>query len=161
VPYQYVQKPVEICFSPTVVEILHGGKRIASHLRTWGKHPVYKTLEEHMPRAHQEYLKWTPERMSDWAGKAGPATRAVSDAIMKSKPHPQQAFKAVLGLIRQGEKHTNERLEKACKKALELRSPSYSTVKSMLAAALEDTTFSAAVDQKIEHENIRGSDYFQ
>lgn len=83
---------------------------------------------------------------------------------MKSKRHPEQGYRACLGVMRLGKKHGNERLDKACRRALALHSPSYKTISAMLDSGLED-----APTQPIEpseqtmpehHENIRGSDYY-
>ena len=53
-----------------------------------------------MPSAHRRYAEWTPARMMREAAKIGPATIALVEAIMTAKPHPEQGFRACLGILR-------------------------------------------------------------
>jgi transposase len=85
-----------------------------------------------MPRGHREYLKWTPERLLNWAAKTGPACEGLAKAIMNSRAHPQQGFRSVLGIMSLGKTYGDERLEAACQKALDIKARSYKSVKSIL-----------------------------
>ena len=161
VPHTYVQKKVEIRYTPTTVEVFYRSKRIASHLRSranWG----YTTLHEHMPRSHREHVAWTPERMSRWAAQAGPKTQEVAEAIMASKPHPQQAYKSILGIIRMGQSYGADRLESACSKALAISSPNYTSIKSILKRSLDrvERIVMHPPTKLPTHSNIRGQGYF-
>lgn len=163
VPYQLVQKDVIIRYTSSTVEILHGNKRVASHLRK-NKKFGYTTLTEHMPAKHAAYARWTPERMGQWAGEAGPATRQVAEKMMVVRDHPQQGFNAVLGLIRLGDKYGKDRLERASIKALHINSPSLKCIKSILNTGMDKIPITESKDQKevkpIDHENIRGPSYY-
>ena len=163
VPYQLVQKQIELHYSASLVEIFHRGQRVASHARRF-RVGGYSTLTDHMPEAHREYAKWTPERLVSWAKEeAGPAAAEVAGRIMLSKSHPQLGFKAVLGIIDLGRRYGKDRLERACKRALGLKSPTYQTVKSTLKNGLDERALSSEVSAPIvsDHENIRGPSYFQ
>jgi hypothetical protein len=61
----------------------------------------------------------------------------VIEAILKSKAHPEQGYRACLGVIRLEKKYGRERLNLACAKALALRSASYVTLKTMLERGME------------------------
>jgi hypothetical protein len=116
-----------------------------------------------MPSAHRAHAEWTPSRLIHWAEKAGPATGRLVEGILKSRPHPEQGYRACLGLMRLGRRYGAERLESASARAEHLRSYSYRTVKNILAAAqdrlpLEDEPAIVAVTPV--HENIRGADYY-
>jgi len=165
VPYQCVQKEVEIHYSAAFVEIYHKRKRIASHARNH-KPGGYTTLTEHMPKAHQHYAKWTPERLTNWARQeAGPATAQVAEAIMNSKGHPQEGFRSILGIMNLGQQYGADRLEKACERALKIKSPRYHTIKSTLRCGLDSRPLSEPpadqVHEVSNHENIRGPMYYQ
>jgi transposase len=67
-----------------------------------------------MPSAHRRYAEWTPTRMMSAAAKIGPATIALVEAIMKAKPHPEQGFRACLGILRLEKGYGAQRLEAAC-----------------------------------------------
>ncbi|MBF0440539.1 MAG: IS21 family transposase [Oligoflexales bacterium] len=70
VPFQYVQKQVEVRFNENVVEIFYKSQRITSHVKSFRK-GGYTTNAEHMPPSHQKYVSWTPERMIRWAMETG------------------------------------------------------------------------------------------
>lgn len=161
VPYQLVRKQVEVRLTSTMVAVLYQGKRIAIHQRSYQK-GKFTTLDEHRPKSHQRYLEWTPSRIVSWAEKTGPATAKLVETIMSTKPHPEQGFRSCLGILSLGRKYSAERLEAASKRALHIRAYSYKSVKSILQSNLDRI---ALPEQKevttiIEHENIRGQQYF-
>ena len=45
------------------------------------------------------------------AEKIGPATLALFEAIMRAKPHPEQGFRACLGILRLAKGYGVERLD--------------------------------------------------
>lgn len=161
VPYQYVRQTLEARITPNIVEVLHQGKRIASHLRSAlaGRHT---TVREHMPRAHQKYLDWTPERLVSWASKIGPATAQVVDTLMTSRPHPQHGFRPCLGIMRLGKHYGNERLEAACHRAVALSACGYKSIESILKKGLDSAPLPPPATQTLtlEHDNIRGPEYY-
>ena len=161
VPYHLHQKKVEARFTLTTVEVFFKGNRVASHLRSYVKGGV-TTCWEHMPEKHQKHLEWTPERIRDWAGKAGPATAKLAEVIMQSRPHPALGYRACLGLIRLGKSlRQRDRLEAACVRALAIGARSYRSVKSILKTGLDQQQIEQAVtDKPITHDNLRGPDYY-
>jgi hypothetical protein len=38
-------------------------------------------------------MEWSPLRIIDWAGKIGPQTRALAEAILPEQPHPGRVRK--------------------------------------------------------------------
>ena len=161
VPYPLVQQEVEVRATAATVEIFHRGQRVASHLRSQLRNKA-TTLDSHRPKSHQRHLEWTPSRLLDWASKTGPATAAVFQKIMDSKPHPEQGFRSCLGILRLGDEYSAPRLEAACHRALVLRACSYKSVESILKNHLD----SLPVDPEppstppLDHPNIRGAEYF-
>jgi len=53
-----------------------------------------------MPQRHQAYCEWTPERLLHWAKQTGEQTERFIQSLMLSRPLPQQAFRACLGVLR-------------------------------------------------------------
>ena len=162
VPFQYVQKDVEVRYSEKIVEVFYKSERIASHLRS-SKRGDYVTLKEHMPPSHQKYVSWTPERMIRWMAESGAHAAKVAELIMGSKKHPEQGFKAVLGLIRLSDKFGKERLDAACQYAIKLGSPRYQTVQSILARNIDKNLKESdkSTESKLpDHDNIRGPSYY-
>jgi transposase len=160
VPYTLIHKEVYVRATQSIVEVFHNNRRVASHRRVKspGRHT---TLSEHMPAAHQNYLEWSPERLTRWTQKIGPHTTQLFQVLLDSRQHPQQAYRSCLGLLRLGSRFGEERLEAACRRALAAGIHSYKGVKNILDAKLdqvEPEEPSALVPQT--HENVRGQTYY-
>ncbi len=162
VPYQLLKKDLDLRATAEIVEIFHRSKRVAAHRRS-RRRGGYTTLKKHMPMAHQEYLKWTPKRLVRWAAKSGPSTAQLTEEIMLGKAHPQQGFRACLGVMRLGEKYGADRLEAACRRALVIKSPSYKSVNSILKTNLDQDPLPIPAEENlpINHGNIRGASYYR
>jgi len=161
VPYQLKGEELEARFTRTTVEVYFNNGRVASHARRYDGRP--STLAEHMPSSHRAHAEWTPSRLIHWGEKAGPATGRVVAGILEGRPHPEQGYRACLGLMRLGRQYGAPRLEAACERAEHLRSFSYSTVKNILASSQDrlplekDTPARPATPT---HDNIRGGSYY-
>lgn len=160
VPYQLVGKQLDVRATARMVEVLDGGKRKAAHPRS-PRRGVHTTTTEHMPKAHQQYLAWTPPRLVAWATKTGPSAAALVEQIMLARSHPQQGFRACLGIMHLAKTHGEQRLEAACTRALAVGSLSWRGVKSILTAGLDREPSPAPVtSEPITHDNVRGADYY-
>ncbi len=117
------------------------------------------TVPEHMPLSHRGHAEWTPSRLIGWGQKAGPATGHVVETILRSRPHPEQGYRACLGLMRLGRNLGNERLEAACERARRVGGESYRTVKNILASGMDrQALLEMEADPVLpSHENIRGA----
>jgi transposase len=160
VPYQLVHEEVETRYTSTTVEIFRRGKRVASHKRddTPGR---YTTLMEHMPKSHQQYLEWTPSRIIRWAGTIGKSAASVMETIMETRRHPEQGYRACLGIMRLGKRYSEERLEAACERAIVIGGYSYKSVQSILERGLDRIPLpNKPARIRIDHSNIRGQRYY-
>ena len=161
VPYRYVGEEVWVCATASMVEIQHRGRRIAVHRRHGQGR--FATVVEHMPSAHRQHAQWSPSRILSWAEKLGPATRALCGAILTDRPHPEQGFRSCLGILRLAKKYGDDRVENACARCVAVHARSYRSVESVLKHGLDAK---GALDAErteelvIEHENVRGPDYF-
>ncbi len=163
VPYELRGQKVEVRLTARAVEVLHKNRRVASHVRddSRGRHT---TVAGHMPKAHQEYLDWTPSRLIEWSKKTGPHCAAVAQYIIESKDHPQQGYRACLGIMRLGKKYGAQRLEAACRRAWVLDVRSYQSIKSILKTGKDSETLPGEepvlVSCRKHHRNVRGADYY-
>jgi transposase len=163
VPYDLVKEVVEVLYTATTVEILHNGRRVASHARSHykGRHT---TATEHMPPKHQKMLEWTPERLRSWAEKTGPATAQLVEGIMAKRRHPEQGFRACLGVMRLAHKYPLARVEAACQRAVAVQVFSYKSLLSILQNGLDamplPTTPTTPSRPVVHHENVRGPEYY-
>jgi transposase len=165
VPYNLVHELVEIRSTPTIVEILHKGARVASHLRSRerGK-PV--TQAEHRPKSHREHLEWTPSRMIHWPASTGPHTARLFERILADKPHPEMGYRGCLGIIRLSQKYSPQRVEAAAERALLTGACRYKSVESILRNSLDRLPVSSSSPppppaSTPPHDNIRGAEYFE
>jgi len=162
VPYQLRKEQMDIRYTDTVIEVLFKNRRVASHHRSY-KTGGFTTYREHMPKSHQQYLEWTPSRIIHWAAKTGPQTAQLVMGIMNSRRHPEQGFRACMGVMRLGKRYSTERLEKACARAVSIRSYSYKSVESILKKGLDKVPLQSeqARVKSITHHNIRGNQYYE
>lgn len=161
VPYQLVNQTIDIRATDTGIECFHKSKRVASHLRLQRK-GQYATVNAHMPKTHQDYAEWTPQRLVRWAQKIGPQTALVVENILRSRPHPQQGFRPCLGIMRLGKEYGGERLEAACARALAANAARFRSVESILKNGLDKQPLPQPSPETspVVHDNIRGPQYY-
>ena len=164
VPYTLVQEVVEVRTTATTVEIFHRGDRVASHVRGRG-HAKAITIAEHRPKSHQAHLEWTPSRMVNWAGTIGPHTAQLFERILSDKPHPEMGYRSCLGIIRLSHQYSPERVEAAAERAVLTGACRYKSVKSILEKSLDREPLtpngSEVAAKPVNHDNVRGAEYFQ
>jgi transposase len=162
VPFQLVDRQLEVRLTATGVECLHHEQRVACHPRS-AVVGTSTTCKEHMPPAHRSLAEQTPETVSTWAEQAGPSTAQVVSRILASRAHPQQGLQACQGLRRLGRDYGLDRLEGACRYALEIHGFSFTSVRSILERGLDrhEPRAQPAAGKAIVHDNVRGAKYFQ
>lgn len=160
-PHRLVGARVDVRLTAQTIEILHHGRRVASHVRLYGR-GLYQTDPAHRPAAHQRYLDWTPERLIRWAHDVGPHTAQLVEAILRERPHPEHGYRTCLGIIRLGKYYPSGRLEAAAARALAVHALSYRSLKSILEKGLDQCALDLAVDVRPvgTHANVRGAHYF-
>ena len=161
VPHRFARSEVDARLTVRTVEIFLKGERIAAHVRASGNHK-HTTVSEHMPSSHRRYAGWTIERIRADAHLIGPATAALCELILEARPHPEQGFRACLGIVRLAGPHGAERLEAAAERAIDIGARTYGSVKSILDNNLDrrPTRQRAADGTPILHANIRGPRYY-
>ncbi|QFT61808.1 IS21 family transposase [Roseivivax sp. THAF30] len=160
VPHQLLKCKVWARVAARTVEVFHEGQRVASHVRTSGNRQ-HSTVPAHMPASHRRYAGWTPAEIRRRADQIGPNTGALVDLILRTKTHPEQGFRACLGIVRLAKSHGCEALEAACERAIEIGGTSYSSVNSILKNNLHRKRPETPADgPAITHTNIRGAGYF-
>ena len=161
VPWRYRGKRVTVIYTSSSLEIYHKNIRIAFHLRECSANR-YTTTKEHMPPHHQFYDDWSPQKMIGWAEAIGTEVKGMIEAVLESRPYPEQAYKACLGILNLARKYGKERLNEACARALEYRCYSYRSVRNILENNLDKLRHPESIHRALPiHENIRGKEYFQ
>ena len=161
VPHSLVNERVEVRLTARTVEILHRGRRVAAHPRSFVPGGT-TTIEAHRPKAHQRHLAWTPGRIIRWAQSVGVHTAAAVQSILESKPHPEQGYRSCLGILRLAKGYGPERVEAACRRALTGGVCSYRSIKSILAAKLDAQPLPQPEEAPpvVQHANVRGRGYY-
>ncbi len=161
VPYQLVHERLDLRVSATTIEVFKGARRVASHVRCYGRRR-YITDPAHMPASHRAHAEWTPSRLISWGRSISPETGDFVEQLLETRPHPEHAYRACLGLMSLGRQYGDERLSAACVRALSVRSISYTSVKSILKEGLDRLPLPGAQDVPAppDHENLRGAGYF-
>ena len=161
VPSRLMRETIEARITEQTVELFHRGTRVASHLRSplRGRHT---TIAEHMPSSHRRYADWTPARLMREATVIGPSTAALVEQILHAKPHPEQGFRACLGILRLVRSWGGERVEAACQRGIDIGARSYSSIASILRNNLDRAHRPQSVPDEppVQHSNIRGGRYY-
>ena len=165
VPHKLVRQKIEVRFTATTIECFFKGKRVAAHARSniRGRHT---TIPEHMPESHRRHQDWTPGRLLHWGLSIGPGTRNVVQWQLENRPHPEQGYRACLGLLNLAKHYGESRLEAACCRAMAIGSPTRKRIVSILDAKLDQhpelfPSTAPTVSPKPVHANLRGPEYFR
>jgi transposase len=160
VPYRYARQKLLARFTAGTVEVFKNGERIASHASSLAK-GRHTTLDAHLAPAHQKVAGWNSQRFLDWAIKIGPHTQAAIDHILRSRAHPQQGYRAALGVLRLARTYTPERLEAACERAFRIQAVTWRSLNSILKNGLDRQTKAPRQSTlPLDHANLRGAEYY-
>jgi len=123
VPHQHAKAAVDIRVTPRTVEVFKDGQRVAAHARpitlgaARGRHT---STRDHMPEAHRKHAEWNTARLVQWAAQVGEHTGAFIEALIASREHPEQGYRAALGVLRLTKEYGEVRVDAACRRALKL-----------------------------------------
>jgi len=162
VPQALVRQAIEIRLTIGSVECFFKGKRVAAHPRSH-RRGAHSTVPEHMPAAHRAHAEWSPGRMLNWATTMGPGTCEIVRYQLESRPHPEQGYRACLGVMRLARQYGKERLEAACLRATALGARRYQSVASILKSGLDRQPLPGTAQAELKlpiHANVRGPKYF-
>jgi len=150
---------VRMVYDQRVVALYYDHMRIAQYHRDRSPNG-YTTLPQHMPHHHRQYAKWSPDRLRRWARSIGPETEQIIDKVLESRKYPPQAFKSCMGILALAKEHGEGRLNRACRRALSFELYSLTGIRNILARRLEEESSPELDLQLGEHENLRGSAYY-
>lgn len=161
VPYQLCRQRLDLRATASTIEVFKGQRRVASHVREYGRRR-YVTDPAHMPASHRAHAEWTPSKLIEWGRSVSKDTGTFVERLLESRPHPEHAYRACLGLRRLARHYGDERLSAACARALGIGSISYSSVKSILSEGLDRLALPGAPRTPVPptHENLRGAAYW-
>jgi transposase len=132
IPWRFIGQRLDARETAMVVQFFHNGQLVATH----GRKPQGKQTDfGHYPPEKIAFRMRTPTWCRTRAGEIGPSAVVVIGALLEVNAlFRLRAAQGVLGLA---DKHSPERLEAACAKAVAVGDPSYRTIKGILAAGAE------------------------
>lgn len=157
VPYRLIGQRVDVRLSSHSVEIFHRGKPVASHPRA-KERGRRATADAHRPPPHAAVIAQSMERVLKQARRIGPATAEVLKRQAAHRKHPEETLRSAQGILRLARDFTPGQLEAACIRALEIRSYSYRTVRTLLQTPPPEPT---PTTPDVTHDNLRGAKYYQ
>lgn len=134
VPYRHSGRQVDVYIGRRIVEIYDGTTLLVTHERATDRGQRL-TRPDHYPEGKRHWLENTPDRCRERARAVGQACgqlvcEQLSDRVL-------DRLSGIQSLLRLGEKHGNDRLEAACRRALHHGEGTYRRVKAILAAGLD------------------------
>lgn len=160
VPHRLIREQLDARITAHTIELFRKGERVAVHLRGIGR-GRHTTVPEHMPSSHRRYAEWTIERILRDAAAIGPSTAKLAALILETRPHPEQGYRACLGILRLARQYGADRLEAACDRGLNIGARSYGSIQSILKHGLDRQGAQPIQGELLpDHPNIRGSRYY-
>jgi transposase len=174
VPHRLIREQLDARITERMIELFCRGERVAVHMRTGGR-GRHTTIPEHMPSAHRRGAcpravrsadpgaEWTIERIRADATAIGPNTAKLIALILESRPHPEQGYRASIGILRLARHYGTDRLEAACERGLDIGARSYGSIQSILKHGLDRRRPPRPAGQGEllpDHPNIRGPRYY-
>jgi transposase len=162
VPFQLKGEELEYRLTEHMLDLLHKGKVIATHVRS-GVAGATSTMPEHQHPSHKAVGSWSTEQAMLWAAGIGPNTNSMLQRQL-SKTHGHlfgyRITEAMRSLLKT---YGAERLEAVCKYALAHKVTGSDSLRNILSKKLDlllpDET-AIALDEQITHKNIRGASYY-
>lgn len=161
VPHIHRGKEVHVRVRARTVEVLLNGNCIATHVRSRVPYG-YTTLPEHMPSAHQATMEnSSAAHVLQRAAKVGLNAQRFCTELMSRREHPEQAIKAILGVLGLCRVWPVARVDAACARALRFKMFKGSSIKNILRSGLDQQSAEPPAQAELPwHLNIRGGSYF-
>jgi transposase len=160
VHYTLIGEAVEVRLTSQIVEIFHKNARVASHKRSTVKYRC-TTLPQHRPANHAFVLGVTDDWLLECAQRVGPRTHEVVRRALDEFEYPEEAYRRCQGLLRLARQNGSTAMEAVCAIALQSNVTGYRSIKAMLANLAAEPHNQTAEPTPIQHDNIRGSDYYR
>ncbi|OXS79303.1 IS21 family transposase [Domibacillus enclensis] len=133
VPYEYINRQVEVKLSENLVELFFNHMRIASHKRLYGKFGQFSTIRDHMPDNHKLFVDQTPEAAIEWAEGIGSFTLNVVQYLLGTSQTEKQALQSIFSLKKAERQYTKYEIERACKMIVSMtKRPTVKSIQTML-----------------------------
>lgn len=166
VPHDLILSEVDLRITANTVEVLHKGRRVASHARDPNRRVTIN--KEHLPKSHLQVMFFNPNDTLDRAELIGGHVHQFTESVLKTFRHGIQGYRFNLLLKDLESRYGHERLNAACLRLIEisegkLSSNSTTSLSSILQKGLDlqSAQDNEPVEASFDHDNIRGSGYYK
>ena len=107
---------------------------------------------------------WNPNKFIERAEEIGPETKQYIIELLNTRQHPEQTYRSCQGVLSFAARVGKERLNNACRRALQYGDYGYQTIRAILERGLDGNTDEAepGSDHPLPpHDNIRGKNYYR
>ena len=165
VPYRYIGKETSVHYTKSRVEVFYNQQRIALHQRNLAK-GCYITNTDHLSSTHRFYSDWNPEFFRKKAALHGEHVLKCVEKILTSQDYPEVGYKRALGVIQLHRAYGSQRLDDACKRALDTDACSYTRIKNILKNNMDKVPLFDRQPEQAKphipfHGNIRGASAYE
>ena len=160
VPCHLRGKRVDLRFTIRVIEVMHGGQRVAMHEVSTSTGAVI-TAAEHRPVAHQRVLDGEPLALQRWASAVGAFTDKMIRHHLADRADLVNGLKAARRMRELARVHGEARFEEVCAYAWPLNITALRSVESILKQQADRQQAQLAAAKPLAaHENVRGPAYY-
>ncbi len=165
VPYRYIGRETTIHYTKSMVEVYYNRQRIATHPRS-GSKGAYITNKDHLSSSHKQYSQWSPLYFKNKAAAHGRHVVDCVEQVIAAVDYPETGYKRAMGIIQLHKSYGSQRLDNACKRALQADAVSYSRITNILKNNLDQSSLflQDETDQSShipKHGNIRGASNYK
>jgi len=167
VPFKYIGKKVSVIYTRRMLEVYHGGEKIASHLRDTS--PGRRTtVKSHLPSYYSDYTLQTPKMYIERAYKRSVLLGEVFSRLFSTiKQPPEYAYKGCDGMLHLQKTTDEDIFNLACETALSMDMCNYKFIKNLVESRCAGVYQNelAATDEDMfpssDHSNIRDKSYYK
>jgi transposase len=166
VPHDLILSEVDLRITANIVEVLHKGRRVASHVRDPNLRVTIN--KAHLPKSHLQVMFFNPKDTLERAELIGEHVYQFTESVLKTFRHSIQGYRFNLLLKDLESRYGAERLNAASLRLIQisegkLSSNSTSSLSSILQKGLDLQAVqdNEPVEASFDHDNIRGSGYYK
>jgi transposase len=159
-PYELIGKKLRLEYSYSRVNLYDQYELVASHKRSRTR-GAYTTDPLHMPPQHRYVTEWNPSFFLEKAKAIDPVVEHYIGQVLARKQHPEQAYKACMGILSFAKRAGESRLINACKRANDIGYYNYKAIEDILKRNLDKYEEEPVLSPMPVHDNIRGRNYYQ
>lgn len=159
VPSPLVGQRVDLRFTSAMLEVFHGGRRVALHALL-GEAGASSTIAEHRPISHQRVLEGEPKTLLQWATSVGPHAEKMIGYHLQDRRDPANGLRAARRMRDLARDYGEARFEAVCGYALPLNITALRSINSILANQADLRPRAPATPPRPLHNNLRGAHYF-